>query len=284
MKGGWIMSFDENQVVRVRWHSSNKKYYTDLGFEFTKIGDEFDVPVKMLTPKSSMYVTCTCDYCGQEYKTRYSYYVKSKMRGKLSCQQCKQEKAKDTFMDKYGVHCVGTSKELADRSVKARIDKYGCVSLLQTEKGQLRFKNIMYEKYGYENAIYCPELRAKAKQSMYENGNVPTSKPEKEMVAILRELYGEENCFAGYPVDKVNLDCLLVVDGVKIDVEYDGWYWHKDTSDYDRKRNHWLIEQGYKIIRVKGNQKEELPTKERIKEEVDYILNGHSLGYIDMNN
>ena len=139
-----------------------------------------------------------------------------------------------------------------------------------------------YTKLGY--TFYCSELQAKAKATMYANGNVPTSAPEQKVIDMLITLYGEDNCHPGYPVDKVNLDCLLNIDGVKIDVEYDGLYWRQDTKDYDRKRNHWLISQGYKVLRIKGNKNDDIPSIQRLKEEVDYLLDNHSIGYIDMNN
>ena len=100
----------------------------------------------------------------------------------------------------------------------------------------------------------------------------------------MQEIYGEENCFAGYPVDRLNLDCLVIVDGQKIDCEYDGIYWHKNIADYDRKRNGWLVSLGYKILRIKGNEKDELPSIERIKREIDTLIDGHSIRWIDMNN
>lgn len=186
-------------------------------------------------------------------------------------------------MYKYGVMSVGAYPEFQERA-KNIIEKcYGNRYAMQTKQGQTNFKRTMKERYGYENPSYCPELVEKAKQSMYKNGNVPTSKPERAMVEMLKELYGEQNCIPSFPVDNVNLDCLLIINGIKIDVEYDGIYWHKDKKDYDRKRNHWLISKGYRVIRILGNNSNTLPTLKRIKEEVDYILDNHTLGYIDMN-
>ena len=41
---------------------------------------------------------------------------------------------------------------------------------------------------------------------------------------------------------------------------------------------------GYKVIRILGNSKDEIPKMERLQQEVDYILKGNNIGYIDMNN
>ena len=43
-------------------------------------------------------------------------------------------------------------------------------------------------------------------------------------------------------------------------------------------------EKGYRIIRIKANKKDDIPTKEQIKEAVDYLVKGnHHLTFIDMN-
>lgn len=59
----------------------------------------------------------------------------------------------------------------------------------------------------------------------------------------------------------------------KIDVEYDGWYWHKDRVQQDRRRNNFLIGRGYKVLRIKSTF--QLPTNEQIIDAVDYLINTH---------
>lgn len=276
--------FDENQLVTIKWYSGNKDYYSKLGYEFTKMYDTFQVPFKLALHKTKLWVKVCCDYCGEEYVTRYANYELSKSRGKVACKKCKQLKIADTLQSRYGSSSLWGSQELRNKAKQSMRNKYGCEYAMQSKEGQEKFKVSMLEKYGYDNPSYSPDLQAKAKSSMYENGKYPTSAPERQLIQMLIQLYGEENCKPGYPVDKVNFDCLLTVGECNIDVEYDGLYWHQGMEDYDRKRNHWLIAQGYKVLRVKGNKNDELPTIERLKEEVDYLLDGHSIGYIDMNN
>lgn len=275
--------FDGNQLIQIKWHSHNKQHFISKGYQFTKIGDILQVKAKDLPLKSGMKVVCICDYCGKSFSTNYAVYNKSKERGKICCKNCKQQKSEESFLNKYGVNSPGASKECREKAQESMLNKYGHRFAMQTEIGQQHFKNTMKERFGVENPNFCPALSLKAKQAMYKNGTVSSSKPEQEMCKMLASLFGEENCFPSYPVDRTNLDCLLVVQGIKIDVEYDGWYWHKDKQDKDRKRNHWLISQGYKIIRILGNTKDILPSYDRLQEEVDYILAGHNIGYIDMN-
>lgn len=274
--------FNENQKVEVRWSSGNKEYYVSLGIPFTKMGDTFKVKAKLLLPKSRSKVKCVCDYCGKEYMTTYAIYTKSASRGKLACKSCKQKKREDSFKSKYGVSSPGASSCCKERAKQVMKERYGHEYALQTKEGREHFEKSMVNKYGTKNPIHNKDLLKKARFTAFQNGTFPTSKPEKEIIEMLISLYGKENCIPGYPVDRVNLDCLLIVNDEKIDVEYDGKYWHQDI-DKDRRRNHWLISKGYKVIRILGNSRDTLPTAERLKEEVEYILNGHNLGYIDMN-
>lgn len=274
--------FDENQIVLVKWCSGNKKYYIDKGFNFTKMGDTFEVPAYMLSKGSRSIVTCICEYCGNEYQCSYAVYNRSKECGKLCCGNCKQQKREETFIKKYGVTSPGASKECREIAQNVMQDKYGHKFAMQTSQGQKHFKETMKRKYGCENPSYSTELQAKAKLSLYNNNTCPTSKPEKKVIEMLKSLYGDENCYPSYPVDKVNLDCLVIVDDIQIDVEYDGLYWHQD-KEYDRRRNHWLISKGYKVIRILGDKYNNVPTLQQIKDEIQYILNGHDLGYIDLN-
>lgn len=276
--------FDENQIVKVKWHSHNKQHFIGLGFNFTKIGDEFEVAAKKLAPKSRAMVSCVCDYCGKEYQTRYANYRLSASRGKNSCVKCKQLKTQDTLEQKYGSSSLWGISQFREKAKQSMVKKYGSEYAMQSKQGQENFKETMIDKYGYDNPIKSPELQAKAKATMYKNGNVPTSLPEKQMIEMLKKLYGEDSCLPGYPIDRVNLDCLLCVDDCKIDVEYDGLYWHQNTKEYDRKRNHWLMSKGYKVLRILGDKNDDLPSIGRLKEEVEYLLNGHNIGYIDMNN
>ena len=280
---GVAIIFDENQIVKVKWHSANKQYFQSIGIDFTKIGDTFEVPAKLLPPKSSSKVKCICDYCGELYETTYAIYNKSKDRGKLSCSKCKEKKKSDTFMQRYGVTSPGASDFCREKAKIAMKERYGCEYAMQSQGSQEKFKHTMEEKYGANNPAKCPELLYKARVSAYNNGSVNISKPEKQIVNMLVEIYGNENCFPSYSVDRVNLDCLLIVNGVKIDVEYDGLYWHQETKDKDRKRNHWLMSNGYKVLRILGNPKDDIPTKDQLINEVEYLLNGHSIGYINMN-
>lgn len=62
------MGIIKPQKVKVKWHGSNRKHYEDLGYKYTKKGDEFEVEIEEITKKARAKVKCICDNCGLEYK------------------------------------------------------------------------------------------------------------------------------------------------------------------------------------------------------------------------
>ena len=77
------------KTVKVKWNSRIKKHYVDLGYEYTKMGDEFEVKVEDLTKGSRMEVKCVCDGCGCELNWKYQNYNRCvKDNGKTYCQKC----------------------------------------------------------------------------------------------------------------------------------------------------------------------------------------------------
>ena len=76
-----------------------------------------------------------------------------------------------------------------------------------------------------------------------------------------------------------DLDIALFVDGLKINVEYDGWYWHKDSLDRDLKRDKYMQENGWEVLRVKGNRK--IPKTKELLDSVKKIVNS-KLNYYEI--
>lgn len=69
--------FNKEQLIKTTWNNFTKKYYTGLGYQFTKIGDEFFVKAKDLKQNAMVYITGICDYCGQEKQILMRDYTRS---------------------------------------------------------------------------------------------------------------------------------------------------------------------------------------------------------------
>lgn len=111
----------------------------------------------------------------------------------------------------------------------------------------LQIENTNVSKYGGKAPTCSSEIRAKINQKMYENGTCKTSEKQLLLNQMIIDLYG--NSELNYPCDKVSLDCMTIIDGIKIDIEYDGWYWHKDKQEEDMRRDFFVESKGYKVIR-----------------------------------
>lgn len=176
-------------------------------------------------------------------------------------------KIKDTMLSKYGVDHPKKSSKIKEKERLNNLKKYGVESYTQTEECKNKMKQTCLERYGVEYTLQAKEVREKISASLLKNGNVPTSKPQIELFNLLKEEYGE--CYLNKPCGSCFLDCALTVNGIYIDVEFDGAYWHQDEQR-DRKRDEFVKTQGYKIFRIIGTH--EIPTIEEIRSRVDFLL------------
>lgn len=308
----------ENQIVLVRWHGTNRQYYIDKGYTFTKIRDTFDVKVEDLQKGSNVKVKVKCDYCGKVFEKSYSNYVEQHddKRGD-ACRDCSSLKLKDVFMDKYGVsnpnkisdvrekiektnlerygvknpseleeikekrkqtfiekygvEHPSLSKEINDKRKQYFIDKYGVENPFQSEDVKEKIKQSFIDKYGVENPSQAQEIKEKVTAVLLEHGHVYTSKPQIELNNTLINLYGES--ILNYRCGKYALDSMIVVDGIKIDVEYDGSYWHSKSKERDEERNNFVVSKGFKVLRFVCDR--EIPSNDIIISSVNELINSN---------
>ena len=278
----------KNQKISIKWNNASKRHYIDKGYCFTKIGETFEANVEDLPTHSSIKVLVVCDYCGCEYYTSYKNYLKCLKNGKSCCRKCSPSVSRQTMIDRYGAAHYQQTEECKRRKIKTFIEKYGVENPSQLEEIQEKKKRTNLEKYGTEwytqsedfikmsnkkygkdNPMQCLSVQEKAVETLYKNGLCPTSKEEEKLVCLLESIYGKENCNRSHSFGRFIMDCLLTINDVFIDVEYDGFYWHKTRENYDRKRDEVLKKNGYKILRIVSNG--DMPSIEQIKEAVDYL-------------
>lgn len=181
-----------------------------------------------------------------------------------------QDKQKQTCIEKYGVDSTLKSPIIRQRIRKTCEEKYNAPTPFESDIIQNNIKRTCIEKYGAESPLLSSEIQEKCRQTLYENGHCPTSSQQIQVYNILLSLYN--NCELNYPVSRCSLDCLVNINDCKIDVEYDGQYWHKDAQK-DRRRDEFIKSQGYKILRIKGNR--QVPTEKQLQEAIDYLVKGN---------
>lgn len=275
--------------VMVKWNNANKKHYIELGYNFTKIGELFLVKIKDLPRYSGIKIVAVCDICGEKYYPTYKNYMKCHAENEPDCcVHCVSKKAKNTMLQKYGVEHYQQTDECKNRKTQTCISKYGVenpsqLNSIQQKKKETnlikfgtewyvqseQFRELCYEKYGECNPMKNLHIQEKAALSLINNNNVPVSSEEKKMVKLIQSIYGEEKCFPCFPEGKLIFDCMLMLDDIKIDIEYDGFYWHSQRKYQDRKRDEVVKKLGYKVLRVIS--KGAMPSKEEIIKSVEYL-------------
>lgn len=290
---------DLKQLIEVKWNNTTKKHYIEKGYNFTKIGDLILVTAEDLMPSSQAKVEVVCDYCGNKYYPIYkSYNLHKKDNSKDCCNCCKFQKMKETNKQRYGVEWFTASKEFVEKSKVTCLDKYGVENPSQLDWVQEKkintnrekygsdwfvqsnsFKAFCQDSYGVDNPMKSQLIMDKASNTLYANGNVPISKKEQKIYDMLVGIYGKDKCHQSYLCHKFIMDCMLELDDIKIDIEYDGWYWHKQRQNYDIGRDAALKKYGYKILRIQSY--DAIPTKEELISGIEY-LRKNNIGHLNI--
>lgn len=157
------------EKIKMVWCGANKKYFTDKGYRFTKMGEKFIINVTDLKPRASVDVIAKCDVCGVEKKTRYSTYTKSiELNGEYLCGKCSRiKKAKYKVQDiekclkEYGYTLVDDMgyHKMHDK-IKIRCDKgHEYIAEFNSFKCGYRCRKCMFDKWiGEGNPRYNPNL------------------------------------------------------------------------------------------------------------------------------
>ena len=153
----------------MKWNPKNKKHYTDLGYSFTKMKDEFDVKVKDLKHGSAAVVKISCDYCGREYDIMWqTYVIHGKDLIKKDCcgnPECTGRKAQETIMSKYGVNCCLSVPEFKRKQEETNLKKYGHINPFGNKDIQNKIREYNIERYGGPACTCSPEVIKKAKET-----------------------------------------------------------------------------------------------------------------------
>ena len=164
-----------SKTVIMKWNSKNKKRFVDLGYEFTKMNDEFKINVSDLSDGSMMPVKVKCDYCGLEYeKPWYNYLLENKKSTihKDCCRGCKKYKIVETAQDKYGVNSVFQLDEVKERIAETNLEKYGATNPFGSQLIQDRIRKTNIERYGVAKPLQNKDILQKVSDTCKERYGV----------------------------------------------------------------------------------------------------------------
>ena len=153
----------KNQKVKVKWNGAHRKYYEEKGYPFTNYGDELEIDIKDLAPKSQKYVLVSCDYCGIPFMRRYCNYNTRKEKygkdDKDCCDDCRVHKREETCLDKYGFKNAVQAEEIQNKIKETIKEKYGVEYISQAEEIKNKKKQTCLDRYGVEYTLQVPEIR-----------------------------------------------------------------------------------------------------------------------------
>lgn len=179
-----------------------------------------------------------------------------------------KEKQRNTFYNNYGVFHPKQNEGVKARERQHNFEKYGYENVLQIPEVKQKIRKTCLEKYGVECVLSLDRVREKIAESYLQHGSVPTSKPQIDLYNLLLENYG--NCELNYRCGRYLLDCMIMINDIKIDVEFDGKFWHQD-KERDDKRDVYVLSKGYKVLRIVGDHY--IPSLEQIKQSIDNLIN-----------
>ena len=188
-----------------------------------------------------------------------------------------QKKAHQTNLQKYGVEYPAQSSSIQEKQKKTMLDRYGAEHVFLVPEIKQRISNTIKEKYGVENISQSDEIKEKKKNTLIEHygvynafqiDSIPTSSQQLRLYKIIKSKYPSAEL--NYPYSTCSLDIFVEIDDVKIDIEYDGSYWHQDKQK-DIKRDKFLQSNGFKTLRVRSGHL--LPTEQELFDAIDYLVN-----------
>ena len=164
-----------SKTAIIKWNPKIQKHYVDLGYIYTKQGDEFEVNVKDLTCGSNALITFECDYCYKQFQRmwyRYNDLRRKAIVSKDCCEQCLQLKAKESVYKKYGVDNANKVPEIQEKAKQTNLQKYGCENPFGNELVKEKIRQTLLERYGVEKSSQIPGMSDRIRQTCLEKYGV----------------------------------------------------------------------------------------------------------------
>lgn len=198
-----------------------------------------------------------------------------------------RQKRISTCIKKYGVESPTKNPKIVEKIRKTCIKRYGVDNYFKSDIFKNNLKIFNLDKYGVEYFAQTDDFKTKARatwdskteeevfnikqranNTMSLNGNCKTSSQQIYVYELLKDDF---DVVLNHPEGNFNLDIMLTHNDIKIDIEYDGWYWHKDRGRQDFIRDCINKRKGYKVLRIKS--KEKLPDKSELLSCIYELIN-----------
>lgn len=271
------------------------KYYKEKGYD-AKSGQDLEIDVYDLPPKSHVEVKVLCDYGGEEYETKWYLYLRGrKVLEKDCCFNCRHKKEAESIQNTYGVSSVLELKDIKEKINNTLIEKYGTTKIMDIPgvKEQVKATNI--ERYGVENPNQSEEVKEKIRQTClerYGDTNVLGSSSIKREEIYEKAIEAKQGIGNGGSVSKNQIYLANLYNGeiniklgkyyladiifpeANIYCEYDGGghdlqvklgnITQEELDRKEEKRYYAIKAEGYKLFRIKNTTHHEILPKDNI--------------------
>lgn len=165
------------KTLDIKWNNRYKKYYIELGYNFTKQGEIGTIDIEHLPETSTYKVKCSCDKCGKIFNTQYRYYSKSfKTNGKILCEKCQSKN-----------NLNGLCKKENIKNVRNKFREKGLIPIFKDEEYINKRSYLSFICKNHPNIIqrktYMNLLENKICCSMCHNGKVTNSECVNSQIA-----------------------------------------------------------------------------------------------------
>lgn len=178
-----------SKSVKMKWSGSNKTKYINLGYEFTKIGDEFDVNIEHLGKSSHHKVKVKCDICGDIIEKEWKHYIEGHntiLKNYDVCQKCAKHKIIDTNIEKYGVKSTLLLDDVKDKAKRSMKEKYGVENVWESQEIISKRTNTFIELYGVDGK-YHEEIQDKIKSTTVQKYGVEYAMQSEDILNKVKQ-------------------------------------------------------------------------------------------------
>jgi len=164
-----------NNKVITKWNSRTKKYYEELGYVYTFMGDDLEVNVFDLPNRSMVKVEIECDYCHKSFLVSWYHRTKSledTIIKKDVCYDCKYLKAKEAVQIKYGVDNITKVEEFKRKQEETCYERYGVINPFQSEVVKDKIIAFNLNKYGETSFTKTSEYLQKRRETCLQRYGV----------------------------------------------------------------------------------------------------------------
>ena len=258
------------QLIPIKFSSKNAKHYRALGYTF-KPGDIIYVKPEELMRNSQAKIKVCCDRCKnpqEKIVDNQSYRKAIETQGEYVCEKCHRIRDIEKCRNKLNDKSDREKQDVNQKRINTNIQRYGFDNPAKSDVIKAKTKITNIKRYGGVAPACDDSVKEKIAKTKQDSGNEYVSGPELLLKETLLKLYG--NCEHHKSVSFYTLDCVINVNDVQIDVEYDGWYWHKNRQKFDAHRNDLVIRNGYKILRIKSSDNQ--PTDKQLIEAINKLV------------